>query len=192
MPDRLPQPFWANANRVTNFLMVGGSLRSGQADPATVLRELTGHGVTHILDCRSEASDAALVREHAPGIVYARTGTEDNAPGTEEGWFDRGVGFARDALSADPQAVILTHCALGQTRGPSMGFAVLLDQGVPAGEALRLITSVRPQARVGYAEWALDWHLDRIGASERERSVARQDLHLARRERFSHHHHGWR
>lgn len=191
MAQSLPQPFWANANRVTSYLMVGGSLRSGDADPAMVLRELTGQGLTHILDCRSETSDAALVARHAPGVVYRNAGTDDEAHGTAEGWFDRGVGFAREAL-ADPAAVLLTHCALGQTRGPSMGFAVLLDKGVEPGRAFQMITSARPQARLGYADWALDWHLDRIKADKRARTLAKQSLDTARRERFGHRHFGWR
>lgn len=183
MAKSLPQPHWANANRVTDFLMVGGSLRSGHADPATVLRELASHGLTHILDCRSEQSDAALVARHAPEIAYHNAGTDEDADGTAHGWFDSGVGFAREALATNPNAVVLTHCALGQTRGPSMGFAVLLDRGVEPGEAFRMITTARPQAGVGYAHAALHWHLDRTAADERVRAAAVASLDAARHAR---------
>jgi hypothetical protein len=186
-PHDLPQPRLANANRVTQFLMVGGSLRSSAVDPATVLRELRTHGLTHILDCRSEHSDEALVATYAPEVFYHRT-SSDNDAGQ---WFESGVGFARQAL-AQPGAVLLTHCSLGQTRGPSMGFAVLIDQGHDPGDALRLITTARPMAGVGYAEAALRWHLDRTGATQRERTAAAQSLENARRERFSRRRSGWR
>jgi hypothetical protein len=186
-PHDLPQPSWANANRVTEFLMIGGSLRSAGADPATVLRELRSHGLTHILDCRSEHSDEALVATYAPEVFYHRT-SSDNDPGQ---WFDSGVGFAREAL-AQPDAVLLTHCSLGQTRGPSMGFAILIDRGHDPGEALRLITAARPMAGVGYAEAALRWHLDRTGASQKQRTAAAMSLENARRERYSRRRSGWR
>jgi hypothetical protein len=172
-------PVWANAHRVTDFLYVGGSLRSGDADPGTVLTELKGHGLTHILDCRTETSDEHLVAQLAPEVTYHQAGTEDEAAGTAEGWFDSGVGFAREALKI-PGTVLLTHCALGQARGPSMAYAVLLDQGYDPGEALLMITEARPEAKASYAEHALDWHLNRTGASEQERVAAFESLRAAR------------
>ena len=177
---------WANAHRITDFLYVGGSLRSGDADPGTVLTELRSHGVTHILDCRTETTDEALVAKLAPQIRYHQAGTEDEAAGTAEGWFESGVGFAREALST-PGHVILTHCALGQSRGPSMAYAVLLDQGYDPGEALLLITENRPQALANYAEHALAWHLDRVGADQAEREAAFESLRAARGRPRKHH-----
>jgi hypothetical protein len=177
--DDRGHPVWANAHRVTPFLYVGGSLRSGDADPGTVLNELQGHGLTHILDCRTETSDEKLVAHLAPDIEYHQAGTEDEAGGTAEGWFDSGVGFAREALKI-PGTVLLTHCALGQARGPSMAYAVLLDQGYEPGEALLMITQARPEAKASYAEHALDWHLNRTGATEAQRTAAFESLRAAR------------
>lgn len=177
-PER-GHPVWANAHRVTDFLYVGGSIRSGDADPGTVLSELKGHGLTHILDCRTETSDENLVAQLAPDVVYHQAGTEDEAAGTAEGWFDSGVTFAREALRI-PGSVLLAHCALGQARGPSMAYAVLLDQGYDPGEALLMITEARPQARANYAEHALDWHLTRSGATEEQRTTAFESLRAAR------------
>lgn len=172
-------PVWANAHRVTDFLYVGGSLRSGDADPGTVLNELRAHGLTHILDCRTETSDEHLVARLAPDVSYHQAGTEDEAAGTAEGWFDSGVGFAREALRV-PGTVVLAHCALGQARGPSMAYAVLLDQGYDPGEALLMITQARPQARANYAEHALTWHLERTGATDDQRAAALESLRAAR------------
>ncbi len=184
-PDARPSsgdrghPVWANAHRVTDFLYVGGSLRSGDADPGTVLNELRSHGLTHILDCRTETSDEKLVARLAPDLVYHQAGTEDEATGTAEGWFDSGVAFAREAFQV-PGAVLLAHCALGQARGPSMAYAVLLDQGYEPGEALLMITRARPAARAPYAEQALSWHLGRTGATDAERTAAFESLRAAR------------
>lgn len=175
----LGHPVWANAHRVTEFLYVGGSLHSGDADPGTVLTELRSHGLTHILDCRTETSDEAMVHRLAPDIEYHQAGTEDEAGGTAEGWFDSGVTFAREALQS-PGHVLLTHCALGQARGPSMAYAVLLDKGYEPGEALLLITQARPEAKASYAEHALDWHLNRTGATQEERAEAFDSLRAAR------------
>jgi dual specificity phosphatase 3 len=182
----LAQPVWANAHRVTEFLLVGGSLHSGDADPGTVLNELRAHGLTHILDCRTEASDAALVARIAPGVIYHQAGTEDEAAGTAEGWFDSGAEFVRQALQT-PGSVVLAHCMLGQARGPSMAYAILLDQGYEPGEALLMILRTRPQARASYAEHALDWHLNRIGADQEQRRVAFESLRTARH--VAHHRH---
>ena len=176
---QLGHPVWANAHRVTDFLYVGGSIRSGDGDPATVLSELRSHGVSHILDCRTETSDERLVAQLAPELTYHQAGTEDEAAGTAEGWFDSGVSFAREALRI-PGSVLLAHCALGQARGPSMAYAVLLDQGYDPGEALLMITRARPQAKASYAEQALDWHLTRTGATQEQRSAAFESLRAAR------------
>ena len=172
---------WANAHRVTDFLYVGGSIPSGEGDPATVLSELRSHGLTHILDCRTETNDERLVARLAPSVIYHQAGTEDEAAGTAEGWFESGVTFAREALKA-PGSVLLTHCALGEARGPSMAYAVLLDQGYDPGEALLMITEARPQAKASYAEHALDWHLTRSGATEEQRTAAFESLRAARRQ----------
>ncbi len=180
------QPVWANAHRVTDFLLVGGSLTSGDADPGTVLTELRSHGLTHILDCRTETSDADLVARLAPDVVYHQAGTEDEAAGTAEGWFESGVDFVRAAL-AEPGSVVLAHCALGQARGPSMAYAILLDQGYEPGEALLMILQTRPQARASYAEHALDWHLNRVSADSEQRRAAFESLRAARHR--AHHRH---
>lgn len=190
MPSTLPQPHLADAHRVTESLLVGGALGNGFGDPEAELRELAAQGLTHILDCRSETSDAGLVARVAPRVVYARIGTADTIHTTEQ-WFTTGVAFAREAL-ADKSAVLLTHCSLGQTRGPSMGFAVLLDQGYEPGAAFRLIATTRPQARIGYADAALDWHLKRIDADQSQRERAHRSLRDARSERFGRRHFGWR
>ncbi len=171
--------------------MVGGALGSGLGDPAQSLRELVSLGLTHILDCRSESSQARLVARVAPQVVYSKVGTNDSPTLTTEGWFDSGVGFARQALAHNPSAVVLTHCALGQTRGPSMGFAVMLDQGYESGTAFRLIVEARPQARINYAEAALKWHLARTCADPEQARRAHESLAAARRDSLERRRFGW-
>ena len=62
---------------------------------------------------------------------------------------------------------------MGINRGPSAGFAVLLDQGWDPVDALAAIRDARPIANVWYAEDAVEWHLARTGASHWERKATR-------------------
>ena len=57
---------------------------------------------------------------------------------------------------------------MGVNRGPSMGFRLLLDQGMNPISALEAIRSARPIAAVLYAEDALRHHLGRIGTETTE------------------------
>src|ERR1041384_202554 len=95
-------------------------------------------------------------------------------------WFDRGVGFALEAL-ATPGNKVLSHCHMGINRGPSLAYAVLLGQGVDPIEAIELVRRARGIAAVGYAEDALSWHLRSIGASPEDRGGEGRRLHEWRR-----------
>ena len=82
-------------------------------------------------------------------------------------WFDRITRWATEAIAAG--GVVLTHCHMGINRGPSAGYAVLLALGWDPVDALAAIRAARPIANIWYAEDALAWHLDRVGASAGER-----------------------
>ena len=81
-------------------------------------------------------------------------------------WFDVAVDWALAAIEGG--GTVLTHCHMGVNRGPSLGFAVLLEQGWDPIEALDAIRTARPIAWVAYAEDALRWHHERVGVSEPE------------------------
>ena len=173
----LPVLRTANADFVTPSLLVGGDLdyRSGEL-AARQLSELVEAGVTHIVDVRVEWSDEQLVRQLYPRLAYLHHGVDDAGQLVPAAWFDRGVGYALDAIAAG--GVVLTHCHMGINRGPSLGFAVLLAQGWDAVAALDAIRRVRPIAFVAYAEDALAWwhgptqaledELDRVALWRRE------------------------
>lgn len=153
------QPVLANASRVTGFLFVGGAPGGGSAgDPASEIAELAELGVTDILDCRIEATPAARTVVEAAGLGYATAPADDGLDDPAPGWFDTGLARAR-AVLANPDRVLFTHCQGGRGRGPSMGFAVLLDVGVAPAEAFAAIKSVRPQSTIQYAAQALEHHL---------------------------------
>ena len=69
--------------------------------------------------------------------------------------------------------MVLTHCHMGINRGPSAGFAVLLGKGWDPVEALAVIRAGRPIAHVWYAEDALRWHFDRVGATLAQQRTTR-------------------
>ncbi|MCV9993567.1 hypothetical protein OIU93_04550 [Paeniglutamicibacter sp. ZC-3] len=50
---------------------------------------------------------------------------------------------------------------MGINRGPSMGFAILLDRGHSPIEAFDMIRAARPQAFIAYAQDALAAHVAR-------------------------------
>ncbi len=51
------------------------------------------------------------------------------------------------------------------TAGPSLGLAVLLDQGWDVVDALDAIRGARPVAWIAYADDALRWHHERHGTT---------------------------
>ncbi|MFF5792333.1 dual specificity protein phosphatase family protein [Paeniglutamicibacter sp. NPDC012692] len=148
----------ANLNWVTADLAVGGDLDyDGQVMIAQVL-EIIDADITHIIDLRCEAEDSEIWE--AAKIAYLSVGTTD-----EDGHvvppevFDKGVRFARRA--ARNGGKVLAHCHMGINRGPSMGFAILLDRGYSPIEAFDMIRAARPQAFIAYAQDALAAHAAR-------------------------------
>lgn len=166
-------PKLADAQWISDRILLGGSLRKGHGDSATErLRVLVDvQGLTHILDCRSEAHDRYLVEGQAPEVAYLRCPLPEDPSEDLDNWFTRGVDAATASLS-DPAATLLVHCSNGQTRSPSMAFAILLSQGRPPGDALRAILTARRTARADYANLALSWNLRRSGATPEDRDTA--------------------
>lgn len=179
----LPRLEVANAHFVTPRLVVGGDL--DQRDDllaAAQLGELVEHGLTHLVDARVEADDRDFVAGLAPDVTYHWHGMDDAGQRVPGSWFERGVGFVLDAWRADPAAVVLVHCHMGINRGPSLGYAVLLALGWDLVEAIHAIRAVRPIAHVAYAEDALRWHHDRVGAGSGQRRCDRDRLASWRRQ----------
>jgi protein-tyrosine phosphatase len=157
-------------DRLTPRILTGGDLPTyaGARVAREALQEWLDAGVTHVVDCRMEWTDEEFVAEHAPRVHYFWNGEDDAGQAMPSGWFDRGVGFAREALDTDPRAQVLLHCHAGINRGPSMAYALLLDLGHDPIEAIERIVTARPVAAVGYAADALMWNLARRDADEAE------------------------
>ena len=167
-----PQLVVADAGFVTDRLLVGGDLDTRDDDLAgRQLGELLDAGLTHLVDTRIEWSDESWVRERAPGVGYLHHGMDDAGQDVAPEWFDVAVGWAQDAI--DGGGTVLTHCHMGVNRGPSLGFAVLLGQGLDPIAALGAIRAARPVAWVAYADAALRWHHERAGSGSERLAVDR-------------------
>jgi predicted protein tyrosine phosphatase len=126
----LPQARYANLSFVTPQLAVGGDLDAGDRTHGLIqLMELVQLGVTHVVDVRSEWSDAELLLHHAPELRYLHHGMDDAGQRVDAEWFEVAVSWLEAAWAQDPDAVVLSHCHMGINRGPSLGFAILLAQG---------------------------------------------------------------
>ena len=177
---------------LTDQIVISGDLHEDREQAVAQLRTWTEAGITHILDTRIEWSDAELVADNAPQIVYGWIGADDAGLPQSDEWFDAGVAFATDALE-DPGSVLLIHCHMGINRGPSMAFRVLLERFWDAIEALEAIRDARPIADIAYASDALNhYHTsqkvgDETRAQDRDRFTAWQHgysttgLHVTRR-----------
>lgn len=156
----------ANADFVTPYLAVGGDL---SYDDDVAVRQavelVVGGGVTHVLDVRHEADDTEWWANTE--VTYLWAGIDDAGQHVPAAWFERIFTWATNAIYSG--GVVLTHCHMGINRGPSAGYAVLLGMGWDPIEALAAIRAARPIAHIWYAEDALRWHFERVGASPAQR-----------------------
>ena len=148
----------ANLGWVSADLAVGGDLDADNDVMVQQVIEILDAGITHVVDLRSEANDADIWEQL--NVNHRWLGTDD-AEGhvVAPEIFDEGVRFAR--LAARGGGKVLAHCHMGINRGPSMGFAILLDRGHSPIEAFDMIRAARPQAFIAYAQDALAAHVAR-------------------------------
>lgn len=175
-----PQLRLANADFVTDRLLVGGDLHPQEDVALDQAMELVEAGVTHVLDARIEWRDLDTWRR-LPSVDYRWDGIDDRGQRVPASWFEGVVTWALAALE-QPGTVVLTHCHMGINRGPSAGFAVLVAQGWDPVEALDAIRSARPVAFVAYAEDALRWHHERTGVGIVARRAERKRIQRWREE----------
>ena len=129
-------------NFVTARLATGGAL-GGPPD----VDALAAMGVTHVIDCRAEFDDGALLAQR---FHYLHDPTADDGQTKPPSWFQPGIAFALQALG-QPGNRVYAHCAMGVNRGPSMCYAIMRSFGWVTADALAMIKSARPQAQVRYA-----------------------------------------
>ena len=126
----LPRAQLANCSFVTPTLAVGGDVAIDDDRLALLqLAELVHLGITHVVDVRSEWSDAELFLHHAPEVRYLHHGMDDAGQRVRPEWFEHAVSWVEAAWERHEHAVVLTHCHMGINRGPSLGFAILLSLG---------------------------------------------------------------
>jgi predicted protein tyrosine phosphatase len=172
-------------NDVNDWLTVGGDLDlaldvTGQTYQATI-DELTEHGVTHVLDLRSEWDDRRTWLDAGlPPMNYDHVPVIDSwghIPAEE--WF-RGVEdfvatFQRDYAEGDR---LYIHCHMGINRAPSAAMLALLtvNPAMHPMEAFLQIREVRPVAGLVYAEVVGIRHLLNRGGVTTEDLVAAGEL----------------
>ena len=157
----------ANASQLTDQLWIGGELARGNRPRATrQLNELTHAGIDSIIDCRIEWDDIDWVTEAKAQIDYLSIGVEDAGFLMPDEWWVEGTTYALEQISEGH--IVLSHCQEGINRGPSMGFAILIAQEWDPVEALNLIRDRRPIARIAYAEQAMYWWMQSMGAPDED------------------------
>lgn len=157
----------ANASRLTDRLLVGGDLDLLDVGKARrQLAELLDAGITHVVDCRIEWSDAEVWEQ--VGVHYVHAPIDDVGQRVPPEWFEERVSQVL-AFLEEPDPLVLVHCHMGVNRGPSLAFAVLLALGWTPVEALAHLQGARPVAYAYYAEDAVDWWAARSGWNEARR-----------------------
>ena len=129
-------------NFVTARLATGGAL-NGTPD----VDALAAAGITHVIDCRQEFDDGALLAQR---FHYLYDPTADDGQTKPPAWFQPGIAFALQALS-QPANHLYVHCAAGVNRGPSMCYAVMRAFGWSSADALTTIKAARPVAQIRYS-----------------------------------------
>jgi protein tyrosine phosphatase (PTP) superfamily phosphohydrolase (DUF442 family) len=123
-------------NWITDNLAVGG------APSKRDYRRLAALGITAIVDTREERSNDGQALDKL-GIRLLHLPTEDRYSLSQE-QLQRGATWALEQLANGGK--LLVHCQHGVGRGPQLGMAILMAQGLSAPEALKTVRSRRWQA----------------------------------------------
>lgn len=134
-------------SKITERLWIGAQI-NGQADVA----EIAAAGITHVIDAQAERDDSLYENFRAANISYLWDGTADDQVHPKPvDWFRNALNFALPGMLLTPSAKILTHCAAGVNRGPSLGYAILRALGLDATTVRAMIITARLQTRGGIA-----------------------------------------
>ena len=140
-------------SQITERLFVGGQINDGDW-PA-----LKAAGITHVLDAQLEREDRAPADAEIFALWVPQP--DDGKHPKPVSWFRDSVAFGLWALN-NPHSRLLTHCAAGINRGPSLGYAVMRAQGWSKDDAFKLLKAKRPQVNVAYSDDA-DMALQALG-----------------------------
>ena len=113
--------------------------------------EIKAAGITHIIDAQVERDDDVYLPKILRGLSILWDPTADDGVHPKPVlWFKNCVEYGIAALSI-PGSIVLTHCAAGINRGPSLAYAIMRAQGLPSADALLRLHVARPQTLVGVA-----------------------------------------
>lgn len=129
---------------VTERIALGGAVWRPEQ-----VQAMASDGITHVLDCRVGPSAKPLYA--GTGVVYLQNGVPDDGKPKPDEWFFKGIDFVLGAMRW-PWSKSLVHCRFGMSRSPTMVYAILRAQGVPAVEANDRIRKARIVARVTYPD----------------------------------------
>jgi protein-tyrosine phosphatase len=121
---------------ITDGIAVGGGIWTSEH-----MAEVARAGVTHILDMQIEFDDTTLAAPHGIRVLWNPI-DDDFQPKPPE-VFERGVGFARQALEEDG-GKLFVHCAAGVHRAPMMVLAILCKTGWKIDDAQDVMETRRP------------------------------------------------
>jgi len=148
-------------NDVNDWLTVGADLDiaahiTGMADAETIAH-LRERGVTHVLDARSEWTDADLwIAAGLSSANYAHLPIIDSYNHIpDEAWFQGVEDFVADFLVTRSEGDrIYVHCHMGVNRGPSAAMLALLvaDDDLTPWDAFLAIREARSIAGLVYAQ----------------------------------------
>lgn len=159
-------------NDVNDWLTVGGDLDLAQVLTKTsrmdVVESLVAErGVTHVLDLRSEWTDAEVWRTLAPSVVYRHAPITDSySHFVGESWYTAVEEFVeRFWLTTEGSPRMYIHCHMGINRAPSAAMLALLtlDYDLDPFEAFLQVREARPVAGLVYAEQVGRRHLRNLG-----------------------------
>ena len=134
-------------NFVTARLATGGGLNGLPG-----VQQLRNAGITHVVDTMAEFNDAQWL---GPSFHYLWNPTKDDGqhPKPPE-WFAKTIEFTLAALTYQ-RTKVYCHCSMGQNRGPSALYSVLLALGVAPDAAETMVRDARPSVTLAYKDDAV-------------------------------------
>lgn len=116
------------------------------------IEALRRDGITHVVCC-AEIDVYAYARLYeGSAISYVLTPMADDGCAKRSELFLRGTRYAIRALRASPDHKVLTHCASGVNRGPSMAYSILRALNLSPADAESAIRKARPRATIAYLD----------------------------------------
>jgi dual specificity MAP kinase phosphatase len=124
---------------LTRFCRVTGELWIGGQPRGAGMKTLRSHGITAVVNMRSEYDYPELAKIHE--LKYLRLPTEDNGTPTLAD-LAKGVEFMTDEIEGGGRVYV--HCWEGIGRSATMAAAYLVSKGSTPEQAWKKIRKVRP------------------------------------------------